>query len=168
MSAKIPDSDVGPPKPTAQRIADALKRDLPRQYDRPQTMDFSIYDRRILFTDPMTRLKGWLNYAGMIWTIAVLARVVFRPSTVSFELSECCVDGMSTGDDNVKADTGCEIVRTRFATKGETRWASSTTPPLVISGTDRFHVSLKTGKITRHESLWDQTPDEVKDAFFTR
>lgn len=130
-------------------------------------MDFGLYGRTILFTDPLTRLRGVINYTGMIWTIAVVARVLFRPETVSFELEGCEVVQAEEGEET--GEEGCGVyVRTRFVTKGETRWSGRGSDPVVISGTDKFHLTSEHDKITWHESAWDQTPAVVKQAFLRR
>lgn len=173
LRCSISSATVRPPPPAAaERVAQLLKRDLPLQYTSPQAMDFSIYDRRLLFTDPMTRLEGKLNYRGMIWTIAFMSRLLFRPSTVSFELAECRV--VLRNDEvvyNAKeaGDSGGAYVLTRFTTKGETRWASLGSRPVVISGCDKFHLSSSSQPhILWHESSWDQAPQRVIDSFFRR
>lgn len=125
-------------------------------------MDFSVYAPDVRFTDPMTSLRGRLAYRGMIWTIALLARVLFVPATVTFTLAE---DPRVVDDGG---DDGSGYVLTRYATSGKTRWAGAATPPLVISGVDKFHLSPATRRICWHESAWDQTPAQVKDAFFRR
>lgn len=39
-----------------------LRHDLKIQYDSPREMDWTIYDGRITFDDPMTKLSGKLQY----------------------------------------------------------------------------------------------------------
>lgn len=83
----------------------------------------------------------------MILTIAVISRMLFASST--FELSECALT--PEGDK----------VRTVFRTAGSTKWGSD----VVISGVDYFWFGDK-DTLVRHQSSWDQTPDEVTRAFW--
>ena len=48
--------------PSRKRVAETLAKDLLRQYENPNKMDWGIYDNSITFDDPMTRLKGKLMY----------------------------------------------------------------------------------------------------------
>lgn len=153
----------------AEQVAELLKRDLPLQYSDPQKLDFSVYERDVRFTDPMTSIEGKLSYRGMIFTIAIMARTLFRPSTVSFELPECKIvnDDKTEAADDPNNSSNAYIL-TRFITKGETRWSSPGSAPVVISGWDKFHLSSSLDKIRWHESAWDQTPQEVKERFFRK
>lgn len=146
------------------KLMETLKTDLLRQYDAPLEMDYSIYANDVLFTDPMTTLpKSRLLYKGMIATIAVIIKLFFRPGSATFELERCeLVDGDAEHPDG-------RIV-TRFRTSGTTRWASPSTPPFVISGEDSFWIVERSGMpiISHHESMWDQTPEDVIEAFKRR
>jgi hypothetical protein len=146
-----------------RRILDTLRRDLVRQYDAPWTIDFSIYSDRVRFTDPVTRLPpNLLLYKGMIFVIAAIIAVLFRPTSARFIVESC---DLESGDE--ECPNGRII--TRFRTIASTRWSSPSSPPLLISGTDRFWLEKdsRSGepRISYHESSWDQTPEQVKNDF---
>lgn len=88
----------------------------------------------------------------MILSIALMVRFLFR--SASFELGEC------------QLVEGGDKIRTTFVTRGETVWGSD----LVISGTDYFWfgVGEETARIVRHESIWEQTADEITKGFLGR
>lgn len=74
----------------------------------------------------------------------VIIPLLFRRD-VSFKLLECdLTDEM-------------DKVRTKFSTQGTTRWGSK----VKISGEDFFWFGNSSNKIVRHESIWDQTAEEV-------
>lgn len=45
-----------------ERVAEVLRRDLPRQYEHPLKLDFSIFHKNITFDDPMTNISGLNMY----------------------------------------------------------------------------------------------------------
>jgi len=82
----------------------------------------------------------------MILTIGlVIIKMLFRNGEAEFILDEC----QMTEDGNK--------VRTTFRTKGHTRWGGE----VVISGTDFFWFGDGSSQIIRHQSSWDQSPEEV-------
>lgn len=84
----------------------------------------------------------------MVLTIAGIVRLLFQNGKAQFELDACDV-----------VESGRKI-RTRFRSYGRTRWGKD----VLISGTDYFWLSEASSgavAIVRHESIWDQTVDEV-------
>jgi Uncharacterized conserved protein (DUF2358) len=145
------------------RVLTVLTKDLIKQYKAPFEMDFSIYSPKIKFTDPITRLPhSRLLYKGMIFTIAAVIALLFRPGSAQFVLEECKLE---------QGDEECPVGRivTRFCTKASTRWSSPSDPPLEISGVDRFWLEtnpqMNRVQISYHESLWDQTPEKIRKEF---
>lgn len=45
-----------------QEVMKILVRDLTKQYDTPLDLDWSIYDEKVSFDDPATKIYGKLNY----------------------------------------------------------------------------------------------------------
>lgn len=45
-----------------RRVTEVLRKDLMRQYDEPNNLDWSIFDNQVSFDDPMTKLRGKLMY----------------------------------------------------------------------------------------------------------
>ena len=45
-----------------EEVVKVLAIDLARQYEAPREMDFSIYDDKVTFDDPTTKLQGKLMY----------------------------------------------------------------------------------------------------------
>ncbi|KAJ8904986.1 hypothetical protein NDN08_001498 [Rhodosorus marinus] len=115
----------------------ALRTDLPRQYDAVFSLDFSIFADDVTFDDPWTKIRGKLNYRGMLYTLAAIKAVFF--SDAVFDLSSC-----ELAEDDTK-------IRTRWLTKGRLRLIDR---EISLSGTDYFHLDDE-GQIVRHESLWD-------------
>lgn len=86
----------------------------------------------------------------MLLTIGLLlVRFLFKDGQAHYSLSECAVT-----DD-------LEKIRTKFDTSGTTKWGSV----VRISGEDYFWFGKDSHLIVRHQSIWDQKPDEVIDAF---
>lgn len=86
----------------------------------------------------------------MLLTIGLIfVPVLFRKDSTSFALHECAL-----------TDNG-EKIRTRFETRGITKWGS----PVEISGVDHFWFAPESAKIVRHQSEWNQTPKQLRDAF---
>jgi Uncharacterized conserved protein (DUF2358) len=143
-----------------ERVLRVLAVDLPRQYEAPLELDYSIYANGVRFTDPMTKIKSLVLYRGMIATIGLLAVALFQPGSVEFRLDECALeDGVGLGR-----------VRTVFRTVGRTRWAADSAPLFEIAGVDSFWL-VSDGEnvvVEHHESKWEQTPAEVSAAFFRR
>lgn len=84
----------------------------------------------------------------MILTIGLLiVPWLFKGGTV-FELKDCKLT-----DDGNK-------IRTTFATKGTTRWGSF----VEISGEDYFWFKDGSNQIIRHQSIWDQSVEQVLKA----
>lgn len=151
-----------------QRIVDTLRKDLPAQYNQPFHLDYSIYDRGIRFTDPLTKLPpSRLLYKGMLVTIAVIVRLLFKHNSVRFDLQEIEFQGPDAECPHGK-------IRTKFRTVGRTRWQNTKAAPFIISGEDRFWLGeCKRGRehelrIIYHESLWDQSPGDIGKAFLRR
>lgn len=89
----------------------------------------------------------------MILTIGLFfVRLLFQDGKAIFELPECDLT-----EDASK-------IRTIFITSGRTKWGSD----LTISGEDFFWFKEGTASIIRHQSIWDQTPKEVSNAFLGR
>lgn len=150
------------------KIVNTLRKDLPQQYDKPFQLDFSVYDRHIEFTDPVTRLpRSRLLYKGMLYSISLVVRLLFKRGSVAFELDECNLISERQGE-------SCGRIHTKFRTYGRTRWQSEDAPLFAISGEDDFWLaessdkSDQSVKINYHESMWDQTPEEVNRAFWRR
>jgi hypothetical protein len=145
------------------RLLTVLANDLVKQYTAPCEMDFSIYSPTIMFTDPVTRLpRSRLLYKGMIFTIAAVIALLFRPGSAQFILEECKLE---QGDEECPAGR----IVTRFCTKASTRWSSPGDLPLEISGVDRFWLETNRRthriQISYHESLWNQTPETIREQF---
>lgn len=85
----------------------------------------------------------------MILTLALIVRLCFKLGKAEFLLSECALT-----DDRTK-------IRTRFESRGITRWGAE----IYISGEDFFWFGDNSAKIVRHESRWDQTPEQVVASF---
>lgn len=86
----------------------------------------------------------------MLLTIGLLVvRFLFMDGQAQFSLSECALT-----DD-------LEKIHTKFETSGTTKWGSR----VRISGEDYFWFGKGSDLIVRHQSIWDQNPDEVIDAF---
>ena len=135
-----------------EAVAKKLAADLPTQYAAPLAMDWSIYNSRVTFDDPLTKLSGLFLYKSMIIFLALTVRLLFKDGTADFILHSCALT-----DD-------FEKVRTTFATKGTTRWGAN----LVISGEDFFWLEEDdAGKVTivRHQSEWDQSGGEIWRSF---
>lgn len=173
-----------------RRTMQTLRRDLEMQYSSPRSLDWTIYDDYIAFDDPMTILSGKLQYRvrsrhfiisgavlydddictiadvrhahptdcfvnlkGMILTIGLfIVRFLFKGGTAEFKLTEC------------ELTEDLEKVRTTFETKGVTRWGSFVN----ISGEDFFWFGNNSHLIVRHQSTWDQRPEDVMNAFWGR
>lgn len=45
-----------------RQVTEVLRKDLMRQYDEPNNLDWSIFDNQVSFDDPMTKLRGKLMY----------------------------------------------------------------------------------------------------------
>jgi Uncharacterized conserved protein (DUF2358) len=152
-----------------ERVLRVLVNDLPRQYKDPLNLDYSIYAKDFLFTDPVTTLKSRLMYRGMLTTIGAIALVLFKRGTVEFYLDDCILEDGYNGESGERDGLG--RVRTVFRTEGRTRWAEDSVPLFAISGVDYFWLSENDDEgvvIKHHDSRWDQTPAEVKDAFLRR
>ena len=138
-----------------QSIVKKLAADLPTQYAAPLAMDWSIYNARITFDDPLTKLSGLFLYKSMIMFLALTVRFCFKDGTAQFLLHSC-----ELTDDERK-------IRTTFTTRGTTKWGAN----LVISGEDYFWLDQddSRGKVTivRHQSMWDQTSSEIWRSFTT-
>ncbi|KAK1859621.1 hypothetical protein I4F81_002215 [Pyropia yezoensis] len=125
----------------AARTLATLRVDLPAQYDAP--LDWSIYAPSIVFDDPVTVLRGRLPYRGMINTLRVAAAVATREAT--FEVR--AADRVSPS-----------LLRTVWVTRVVLRWGGGRA--VELSGVDYFHLDAD-GRVTRHESQWDDEPAAV-------
>lgn len=85
----------------------------------------------------------------MIFTIALIVKILFKMGQVKFSLQKCELE-----------KTGAKIA-TRFETTGVTKWGST----VQISGDDCFWFKENTAKIIRHQSAWDQVPKQVFEDF---
>lgn len=145
------------------RLMAALEQDLRGQWASPLSLNFDLFSAGIRFTDPMSRLEGKAQYRGMLWSIGLLLRLLFRPGTAQFRLESCSLE---------PGDAECPEGRilTRFHSTARTRWGRHS---MVICGTDRFWLSREPCseyglRISYHESIWDQTATEVRNEFFRR
>lgn len=125
----------------AARTLATLRVDLPAQYDAP--LDWSIYAPSIVFDDPVTVLRGRLPYRGMINTLRVAAAVATQEAT--FEVR--AADRVSPS-----------LLRTVWVTRVVLRWGGGRA--VELSGVDYFHLDAD-GRVTRHESQWDDEPAAV-------
>ncbi|CAN0408867.1 unnamed protein product [Pylaiella littoralis] len=128
---------------TVQRLARTLEEDLPLQYEKPQ--DLSIFDDGVEFQDPVTSLRGKLLYRGMLFFTLLFFRVACRPGSSYFTV---------TAIDRPARRT----IRTVWETGAATAWNGR---ELFISGVDTFTVG-DDGRISRHDSAWDQTWEQVR------
>lgn len=85
----------------------------------------------------------------MILTILVVIKSLFKNGTAQFVLNDC-----ELTEDGSK-------VRTTFYTSGTTKWGAN----IVISGEDYFWFANGSRQIVRHQSSWDQTPEELFQSF---
>lgn len=141
----------------------ALENDLRDQWTRPSTLNFDLFAPDVQFSDPMTNIRGRAQYRGMLLSIPLLLKLLFKAGTARFELTSCALE---------PGDVACPdgFIVTRFQCKARTRWGQS---DVVISGTDRFWLAQERRAahgycITYHQSTWDQTAKEVRAAFYRR
>lgn len=123
------------------RTLATLRVDLPAQYDAP--LNWSVYAPSIVFDDPVTVLRGRLAYRGMIGTLRVAAAVATREA--SFQVR--AADRVSPS-----------LLRTVWVTRVVLRWGGGRA--VELSGVDYFHLDGD-GRVTRHESQWDDEPAAV-------
>lgn len=88
-------------------------------------------------------LRGRLPYRGMINTLRVAAAVATREAT--FEVR--AADRVSPS-----------LLRTVWVTRVVLRWGGGRA--VELSGVDYFHLDAD-GRVTRHESQWDDEPAAV-------
>lgn len=87
----------------------------------------------------------------MLLTIGLfMVPLLFKGGKADFSLSEC-----------VLTDE-LDKIRTTFYTSGITKWGSQVT----ISGVDYFWFAPNSHVIIRHQSNWDQTPDQIMIDFY--
>lgn len=129
------------------RIAQELKADLVRQYER--VPDMSLYTRDVAFSDPVVTLRGKLNYAGMLTTILMFARILCTESY--FNVMDMEVGGSRSGQSPT------------IETKWETGFSLRTGQKIYVAGNDTFVLKndLGTLRISEHRSSWDRKPNEA-------
>ncbi|CAN0149272.1 unnamed protein product [Scytosiphon promiscuus] len=126
-----------------QRLMRTLENDLPTQYERPQ--DLSIFGDNVEFRDPVTTLRGKLPYRGMLFFTLMFFRVACKPGSSYFEVT--AIDRPAR-----------KVIRTVWRTGATTLNGRN----LFISGVDTFTVG-EDGRISRHDSSWDQTWEQVQE-----
>eukprot|EP00903_Cladosiphon_okamuranus_P008184 g7883.t1 len=127
---------------TMRRLTRTLEQDLPRQYEKPQ--DLSIFGDGVEFQDPVTTLRGKLPYRGMLFLTLLFFRAACEPGSSYFNVT--AID---------------RPARQTIRTVWETGATMRTGRDLFISGVDCFTVG-EDGRISRHDSAWDQTWEEVR------
>lgn len=111
------------------------------QYTRP--LDWSVYAPGIVFDDPVTLLRGRLAYRGMLGTLRLAAAAATREATFEVRAAE---------------RVAAALLRTVWVTRVVLRWGGGRA--VELSGVDYFHLGAD-GRVTRHESQWDEEPAAV-------
>lgn len=148
-----------------ENVIRILELELPRQYEDDFSWD--IYSDDVLFADPVTLMRGKLQYRGMIFTLRILTATAFQPSTAVFilhSIEEVPLDYLTQSQYGPRASLedkeSLGAIRTVWTTKGRTLWGKN----FQISGDDVFRIN-ESGRIFSHESAWNESPESVWEAF---
>jgi len=93
----------------------------------------AVYDRDILFTDPLTSVRGIDVYAALIGAL--------RAFNTRLDLHTCEV----VGEDTVVARWSMDL----------TAWMLPWAPTITITGTTTYLVDLDSGRVVQHVDTWD-------------
>lgn len=131
-----------------EQVIEILKQDLPTLF--VQDISYDIYTSDILFSDPVNKFKGKLNYRIIFWTLRFHGQLFF--TEIAFDLHD------------VSQSEEKKILAT-WTVRGVLRvpWKAR----LFFNGYSTYKLNDE-GLIYEHIDTWDREPGEILKQFFRK